>query len=99
MKRGEPTDAEERRRMFASEGLKQQVVVIPKARDQLTFSAQRDETVQDGPAIRTAIDVVSKCYDEIILRGPDRLQNRVQRERTTVNVSNGYCSLGSVHSR
>src|SRR5271157_5877810 len=91
---------EEGRGIRTVPGLEKHVVVVAQDRNQPALTGKGDQSFQDTPAVRTAVNVIAERDDDVVRLGIDRVQNRIQGQEAAVNVTNrdGSCSRGGRHS-
>ena len=80
--------------------LEKHVVVVAQDRHQAALIGKGNQSFQDTPAVRSAVNVIAERDDDVVGLGIDHAQNRIQGQEATVNVANrdGSCSRGGRHS-
>ena len=68
--------------------LEKHVVVVAQDRNQAALIGKRDQSFQDAPAVRSAVDVIAERDDDVVGLGIDHAQNRIQGQEAAVNVAN-----------
>ena len=74
---------------LAVQDVEHHLVVVAEDRDQPAPRLQRDDPVEDPPAVRPPVDVVAEHDDLVVGGGSDRLDQRVEGLRAAVDVADG----------
>jgi hypothetical protein len=53
-----------------------------------------NQLLGDAAGVRPPVNVVAQCDDRIITPGPNGLEQRIERQQTAVNVTDGYNTRG-----
>src|SRR5262249_54860181 len=73
-----------------TEGIEQQFFVVPQERDQTATAGKGDESVQDTPAVRSSVDVITQSDQRILRAGPHGIGQGSQGGQAAVDVADRY---------
>lgn len=70
------------------ENIEQDLVMVAEERDEMTMVLKLDEAIEHLASTRATVDVVAQEDEQILLGRLDRGKQGVERESTTVNITN-----------